>query len=86
MQPITPIVTHAQIVRAIIEEARVLVEYTEGTTDEAGTYTPLRSLTKEIAGPDFAALCSRPVKLEDAHSMQVTSLYEVIKSELYARL
>lgn len=86
MQPIAPIVTHAQIVRTTIEESRVLVEYTEGVTDEAGAYQPLRSLTKEILGTDFAALCSRPVKIEDASSMQVTSLYELIKAELYARL
>lgn len=86
MQPITPIVTHAQIVRTVIEESRVLVEYTEGITDEAGAYKPLRSLTKEITGTDYAALCGRPVKIEDASSMQLTTLYEVIKIELYSRL
>lgn len=84
-QLIHPIVNATQIhaIRIDVDAAQVTIDYSQGIQDEAGTYQPIHRLSKVLDGEAFAALCSRPVKVEDASSMQFTSLYEVIKAALY---
>lgn len=83
--PITPVVNAVQIHRAVIDPdaGAIVIDYSQGIQDEAGGYQPIHRLTKTVEGEAFAALCSQPVKVETEHSMQVLSLYEVIKAALY---
>ncbi|GEM_PF-4578625 len=87
-QPITAVVTHTQIHGFSVDvDARALtVTYSEGTTDEGGSYTEIRRLTKTIEGQAFAALVLRPVRIEEPAQSYLSTLYEVIKADLYALL
>lgn len=86
-QPIAPIVTHCQIhgYHVDVDGQAITISYSEGVQD-GDTYTPIRHLEKRIEGEAFAALCNRAVKIEEPSQSYITTLYEVIKGEFYARI
>ncbi len=87
-QSITPIVTHRQIHRAIIDVdgERITIDHSQGIQPEGEAYQPHRHLTDEIQGEAFAALCNTPITVKGPHQTYDTTVYALLKDLLYGAL
>ena len=86
-QQITPIVTHRQIHRAVIDVdgERLIIDHSEGTTPD-DAYQPHRHLTDTIQGEAFSVLCNTVVTVQGPHQTYQTTVYDLLKDLLYAAL